>query len=122
MYLAGLAVVLLALTSEVTSCILGSGFVQFFGRISYMFYLIHELFIQWAENDFVHIMIVKQGMNYKLAVLVAFAIFTPVLVLFSWILLVLVDDPFKDFAYEIDIVSRKNKPPVKNKNGEKVLN
>jgi len=58
-------------------------------------------------------------MNYRLAVLLAFVIFTPVLVLLSWILLVLVDDPFKDFAYEIDIVSRKNKPPVKSKSGDK---
>ena len=44
---------------------------------------------------------------------VAWLIFTPVLVLFSWLLTVLVDEPFKDFVYEIDIVWRKQKPPVK---------
>jgi len=52
-------------------------------------------------------------MNYKLAVLLAFVIFTPVLILLSWLLLILVDDPFKDFAYEVDIVSRVNRPPAK---------
>jgi peptidoglycan/LPS O-acetylase OafA/YrhL len=82
-----------------------------------MFYLIHELFVEWVENDFVQIMIKKQDMNYKLAVFLAFMIFTPVLVLVSWLLLILVDDPFKDFAYEVDIVSRKNRPPAKAKAG-----
>ena len=56
-------------------------------------------------------------MNYKLAVFLAFVIFTPVLILLSWVLLILVDDPFKDFAYEIDIVSRMNRPAAKSTGG-----
>ena len=59
MYFARLAVVLLALTSEVTSCVLGSGIIQFFGKISYMFYLVHELVLQWPQTDFVSIMVKK---------------------------------------------------------------
>jgi hypothetical protein len=87
--------------------------MQFFGRISYSLYLVHELVIFWPENDLVKELADGQGWNFKLAVFVAWLIFTPVLILFSWILTVLVDEPFKDFAYEIDIVWRKKKPPVK---------
>jgi hypothetical protein len=48
----------------------------------------------------------------------SFIIFTPVLILVSWLLQILVDDPYKDFAYELDIVSRKQKPlNVKNRSG-----
>ena len=118
MYLGGIAVVLLALTSEVTQTILATDFFQFFGRISYTLYLIHELIIFWPENDFVREMTESGGMKYKLAVFIAFCIFTPVLVLVSWILLILVDDPFKNFAYEIDIVWRKTRPPTKNLTAE----
>jgi len=87
--------------------------MQFFGRISYSLYLVHELVIFWPENDLVKELADGQGWNFKLAVFVAWLIFTPVLILFSWILTVLVDEPFKDFAYDIDIVLRKKKPPVK---------
>lgn len=52
-----------------------------------------------------------------MAVFLAFVIFTPILILLSWILLILVDDPFKDFAYEIDIVSRINRPAGKSTGG-----
>jgi len=36
-------------------------------------------------------------------VLYNFLIFTPILILSSWVLTWLVDDPAKDFAYELDI-------------------
>lgn len=52
-YIGGISIILLALTSGVTQAILGSDFFQFFGRISYTLYLVHELFIFWPENDFV---------------------------------------------------------------------
>ena len=80
--------------------------------------MVHELIIFWPENDFVREMTESGGMKYKLAVFISFCIFTPVLILVSWILLILVDDPFKNFAYEIDIVWRKTRPPVKNLTAE----
>lgn len=112
-YAGAIAIVLLALTSETTQMVLATDFMQFFGRISYSLYLVHELFIFWPENDLVRELSEGQGLNYKLSVFIAWLIFTPVLVLFSWLLTILVDEPFKDFAYEIDIVWRKKKPPVK---------
>ena len=62
------------------------------------------------ETDFVRIMLKNKGMKYKTAVGLSFIIFTPALILVSWLLQILVDDPYKDFAYEVDIVSRKEKP------------
>lgn len=114
LYIGGISIILLALTSETTQTILATDFFQFFGRISYTLYLVHELIIFWPQNDFVREMTEGAGMRYKLAVFLSFCIFTPVLILISWILLILVDDPFKDFAYEIDIVWRKERPKVKN--------
>lgn len=52
-YVGGLAIIVLALTSKVTQTVLGTDFFQFFGRISYTLYLVHELIIFWPENDFV---------------------------------------------------------------------
>jgi hypothetical protein len=70
------------------------------------------------ENDFAEILMKNKEIKYKTAVGISFIVFTPVLVLVSWLLQILVDDPYKDFAYEVDIVSRKEKPNnVKNKSG-----
>lgn len=38
-----------------------------------------------------------------LAVLYVFLIYTPPLILISWLLTILVDAPSKDFAYELDV-------------------
>ena len=90
---------------------LGTPFFQFFGRISYTLYLVHALFVFWMENDFVRVLLKNQkGMKYKTAIGISFIVFTPILILVSWLLQILVDDPYKDFAYEVDIVSRKEKP------------
>jgi len=56
-------------------------------------------------------------MKYDHAVAIAFGAFTPVLVLVSWLLTILVDEPYKDFAYEIDIASRYKPPPVRSAAG-----
>jgi peptidoglycan/LPS O-acetylase OafA/YrhL len=53
LYVAGISIILLALTSTVTQIVLNTPFFQFFGRISYTLYLVHALFIFWMENDFV---------------------------------------------------------------------
>lgn len=38
-------------------------------------------------------------------------IYTPVLIIVAWLLTVLVDDPAKDFVYELDIMLRVERPP-----------
>ena len=48
-------------------------------------------------------------MSFKVSVFTAFAIFTPIMLLFSYFLTIYVDENFKDFAYELDIAWRKNK-------------
>ena len=71
------------------------------------------------ENDFVQSLLKNnKEIKYKTAVGLGFIIFTPVLILISWLLQILVDDPYKDFAYEVDIVSRVEKPNnIKNRSG-----
>lgn len=114
MYIGGIAWILLALFSDATQWLLGSCFFQFFGKISYSLYLVHALFIFWVANDIIRNLYERGGMDYNQAVGIAFAIVTPVLVLVSWLLTLLVDEPYKNFAYEIDIVSRYKKPETRN--------
>tara|TARA_B110000285_G_scaffold47200_1_gene53197 strand:+ start:268 stop:429 length:162 start_codon:yes stop_codon:yes gene_type:complete len=44
-------------------------------------------------------------------VLYSWLIYTPVLILVAWLLTVLVDNPAKDFAYEVDVMARHQRPP-----------
>ena len=44
-----------------------------------------------------------------------FLIYTPIIIIASWILTIIVDDPSKDWAYELDVQSRLNRPPIKQK-------
>ena len=46
-------------------------------------------------------------------VLYCFLIFTPLLILVSWVLAIAVDIPSKDFAYELDIQCRVDEPKPK---------
>jgi hypothetical protein len=48
-------------------------------------------------------------LQYKTAVGLSFLIFTPVLIFVSWLLQILVDDPYKDLAYDLDIATRHKK-------------
>lgn len=116
--------VALVLLSEGAQWLLRTIPFQFMGRISYMLYLIHELFIEWMMIDFyghyrrkdrpIHredtfdqsneIMDDKdQQVPHELLVLYSWLIFTPILILVSWLLTWLVDDPSKNFSYELDI-------------------
>ena len=117
MYIGGLAWIFLALFSEGTQWLLGSCLFQFFGKISYSLYLVHALFIFWIQNDIIRNLYERGGMNYNSAVAIAFCSITPVLVLVSWLLTLLVDEPYKDFAYELDMVSRYKKPAMRNTAG-----
>ena len=80
------------------------------GRISFSLYLFHEVFTDWAMVDTYYYLLDK-GVNPDLAISQAFLIYTPPLFLVSWLLTKMVDNPAKDFAYEVDIQSRKERPP-----------
>ena len=53
---------------------------------------------------------VENGVDYDMAVLYVFLIYTPVLFLFSWGLEVVIDTPAKNFAHALDINSRYEAP------------
>jgi hypothetical protein len=113
MYIGGLAWMGLALFSDGMQWLLGSCFFQFFGRISYSLYLVHALFVFFIQNDIVRNLHDRGGMNYDKAVAISFFSCTPVLIFVAWILTLLVDEPYKDFAYEVDMAFRFKQPPAR---------
>jgi peptidoglycan/LPS O-acetylase OafA/YrhL len=111
---------------------LGSPPIQFLGKISYTLYLIHEWIIEWMMQDFYHHFRDYEQMapegrerdnfnddtpddnpSHATLVLWCFLIFTPLLILISWLLAITVDIPSKDFAYELDIQCRVEAPKPK---------
>ena len=84
----------------------------FLGKVSYTLYLIHLLIIQWPQFE-LQSHFVDSGVDYDLAVLYVFLIFTPVLFLVSWGLEALVDTPAKNFAHAIDVLTRFENPKKK---------
>ena len=116
--IATLATMVLALTSEVAQWILDSQPLQFLGQISYSLYLIHELVNVWMMRDTFNYFL-SQGVLAENAIGYVFAIYTPILILISWLLYMLVDKPSKIVAGEIDRQIRKDRPdPIAIKNPE----
>jgi peptidoglycan/LPS O-acetylase OafA/YrhL len=101
-FTAAILLVLLALTSSWFQWILASAPSQFMGRISFSLYLFHEVFTDWAMVD-TYYYFLGIDVSPDLAVLYVFLIYTPPLILISWLLTILVDGPSKDFAYELDV-------------------
>ena len=50
-----------------------------------------------------------------------FLIWTPILIVFSWVLEILVDTPSKNFAYLLDIQTRTNRPPPPKKEKKEIM-
>merc|ERR1712166_1539244 len=93
-YVAALSLIFFALTSSWFQWVLGSAVFSFLGRISYTLYLLHELFTEWIEVDTYYYFIgPDHDVDPNLAILYVFLIYTPLLILASWILTVLVDTP-----------------------------
>jgi hypothetical protein len=95
--------------------------MQFMGRISYMLYLSHEIFVEWGMIDFYgHFRpMVGKRMDgdddtglipHDAMVGYCFLLFTPILLLVAWLLTLAVDDPSKDFSYELDVQNRVMAP------------
>lgn len=104
--MAGLAGMILALTSEATQWLLSTSFLQFFGGISYSLYLVHCLFIQWLQFESIKYMVFENEIPFNHAAGYTFLVYTPFLILVSWLLQISVDLPSKDLANEVDQASR----------------
>ena len=92
----------LALTSDAFTWFLASWPIQFLGQISYTLYLVHMLIVDWLMRDTYNYFVDELHYPAEDAVIMIFLIFTPLLLLISWILEVLVDRPSKEFASEFD--------------------
>jgi hypothetical protein len=84
-----------------------------------MLYLSHELFVEWGMVDFYgHFRPMRrmegdseEGLiSHDLLVLYCYLLFTPFLLLAAWLLTLGVDDPSKDFSYELDVQNRVVEP------------
>jgi peptidoglycan/LPS O-acetylase OafA/YrhL len=109
MLIAALAIFILALTSSVAKCILGSFVFRFLGEISYMLYLLHTLIIEWPMKE-IHYYWVQDGMNYDAAAYYVFLIFAPILILLSWAGTMFIDTPAKNLAQKLDLNNRRDVP------------
>ena len=94
----------LALVSPHFQKFLGSKPLQFLGRISFSFYLIHYLFIKGPQIPLYKSLAPKIG--YGWAVFVAYIVITPVIIGVSYLLTIWVDEPCKNYVYEIDMDNR----------------
>ena len=109
MLIAALAIFLLALTSSVAKCILGSAVFKFLGDISYSLYLLHTFIIEWPMKELQYYW-VQDGMNYDAAAYYVFLIFTPILILMAWGSTLFIDTPSKNLAQKLDLNNRRDVP------------
>lgn len=126
-YLASFAIMIFILTSGYFQWFLFTPPMKFMGKISYMLYLSHELFVEWGAIDFyghfrpMHRMEgdSEEGLiSHDALVGYCFLLFTPILLFVAWGLTELVDNPSKDFAYELDKQNRLYElEPEKDKDG-----
>ena len=99
-YAASISLILLSLTSDVAQWILSTWAMQFLGRISFPLYLIHNLIIEWPETTMFEYLLANGNQeDENLYVLYVFLTWTPILIVISWLLEILVDTPAKNFAY-----------------------
>lgn len=87
--------------------------MQFLGGISYSLYLVHGLFIDWLEFETTKWFTMNYKTPFTHAAGYSFAIYTPILIVVSWGLWKLTDEPAKDLANEVDQASRLVRLPPK---------
>lgn len=104
-YIGAISIILLALVSSSFQALLLTSPIQFLGRISYTFYLIHMLFLEWAMADTVDLWLANNPddqFSRNDAALWVFIIFTPVIIVIAWLMEKWIDTPSKNLAGEID--------------------
>jgi uncharacterized membrane protein YeiB len=113
-YTAAILLIFFALTSSWFQWVLGSAPFEFMGRISFSLYLLHELFTDGIMID-TYYYYIGEEVDANDALWYVFLIYTPVIILASWILTIIVDDPSKDWANDLDLQSRLKRPAPRNK-------
>jgi hypothetical protein len=109
-FIGAISLIILCLISEWAQWFLCTFPFEFLGKVSYTLYLIHELIVVWAQRDTLNALMAN-GVGPELAVLYVWLIYTPVLLLVSWVLEFTVDTPAKKFSNELDVQVRKVRPP-----------
>ena len=89
---AGMSIILLALTSEGFQWFLFTPPLLLLGRISFSLYLFHELFVFWTVQ-LTYIFLLSHGLSPNASALVTWLIWTPILIFVSWGLTILIDEP-----------------------------
>jgi peptidoglycan/LPS O-acetylase OafA/YrhL len=102
-------ILIVVLTSDTCKMILETKFMRFMGKISFMMYLIHPLIVEGFMSDF-YLYLIWNKFEPKIANLISFLALTPVLIGFSYFLTIFVDIPAKDFAFNLDMYFRNNRP------------
>jgi peptidoglycan/LPS O-acetylase OafA/YrhL len=105
-FLGAFCILILALTSAWTQKILKTTFLRLLGKISFILYLIHYLFIHWIMTATYFWLTVSFEWTHNSAWLFNFFVWTPFLFLFSWGLYKTVDEPSKDFCNDLDLAMR----------------
>ena len=112
-YIAAVSIILLGLLSSSFQWFLLTPPIQFMGRISYTFYLIHLLILEWAMADTARSWtssVPEDEFSRNDAALWVFLIYTPIIILISWLMEMAIDAPSKDLAGELDRELRKMLP------------
>ena len=85
------------------------------GRISFSLYLVHELFVDGVMVDSYYYLIGQDpgyyGLDAQTALWVILLIYTPTLIVLSWILTFVVDEPSKKWVNSLDVQARQTRPP-----------
>jgi len=110
-WMGALAIIFLALTSQWTQWVLETWPCQFLGRISYSLYLIHQLIVDWCMRDTYNFFVEQHEIEPNVSAVYVFLIYTPVLILASWLIEFTVDTPSKNFSRDLDIMLRRRRPP-----------
>ena len=84
--------------------------LQFLGRISFSLYLFHEIFLYWPIANTTTNWMEQYGgcscFNSNVAALFTFLIYTPLLILVSWIADILIDKTSQNLTRDIDKLCR----------------
>ena len=101
--IAALALFFLVLTSPALMWLLSSPPFSFLGRISFSLFLLHPLVVQWMAFEFAGSKKNPEDPDsYSNGIIWAFIIFTPLLILLSWLFEFAVDSPLKELVHQID--------------------
>ena len=86
------------------------------GRISYTFYLIHLLFLEWIMALTANFLTSSGQLSRNEAAFWVFVIFTPIIIIVSWLMEIGIDTPSKNLAGEIDQELREQRRKDKDGN------